>query len=326
LGFRKEDAILMARSFDITPGSEAVQLDNTGSGEMPFTVTNVGSRQVRGRVRLVPQEPAKSAWLSIASGDERDFPVGGTQQFRVAVKIPPGTPEANYSFRLDVISVENPDEDFTRGPAVAIRVKLLAPAPRPFPWWILAVVALILVVGGYAIWRFAGGTPTQPVTVAPKEAPKTANPSPPAMVTPPNGRVYVVNKNSQLCLSPAGGSRENNAETVQYLCDGDPSRIWTFRVIDKNIVQVVNFNSARCLTVAGGNKLPNDPSVQYNCDEDPSRRWQFVPIDADTFQLKNVNSEFCLTMTDGGKERNQVAIQVACGPDAAQLWQARAQP
>ncbi|MCU1329015.1 MAG: Ricin lectin [Bryobacterales bacterium] len=315
----------MARIFDVTPGSEAVHLNNAGTGEMPFTVTNVGSRPVRGRVRVVAQEPAKAAWLAIPAGDERDFPVGGTQQFRVAVKIPAGTSEATYSFRLDVISVDNPDEDFTRGPAVSIPVVLVAPAARPFPWWILAVMAAVLLVGGFTVWYFASGKPSPakpPVT----QVPATPPPPTPELVAPPTGRVYIVNKNSQLCLSPAGGARDNNIETVQYLCDGDPARLWNFRVVEKNIVQMVNFSSARCLTVAGGNKLPNNPSVQYNCDEDPSRRWQFVPVDADTFQLKNVNSELCLAITGAGKENNQVALQVACSADPAQNWQVRAQP
>jgi hypothetical protein len=36
----------------------------------------------------------------------------------VKVAAPPGAPAGKYQFRLDAISVINPDGDFTEGPAV----------------------------------------------------------------------------------------------------------------------------------------------------------------------------------------------------------------
>lgn len=74
-----------------------------------------------------------------------------------------------------------------------------------------------------------------------------------------------------ICVSPAGGSRERNEETVQYFCDADPSRAWRIEPVDGNIVKIRNVKSGLCLTIAGGSAERNIPAVQYSCDADPSR-------------------------------------------------------
>ena len=71
------------------------------------------------------------------------------------IAVPPGTPVGKYSFRLNIISVENPDEEFTEGPSVSFEVKELAPAavaPRKFPWWIVAVAGVLVLGAGLITW------------------------------------------------------------------------------------------------------------------------------------------------------------------------------
>jgi hypothetical protein len=142
----------MARVFDITAASDTVRLDGNGQGDIAFTASNVSGRPLRGRANLVPQDAASKAWLSVSGGPERDFPGGGTQQFSVKVAVPPGTKAGKYNFRLDVVSVQNPDEDYTQGPNVAVSVTLAPPPPWHFPWWILVVAAVILIGLGGVAW------------------------------------------------------------------------------------------------------------------------------------------------------------------------------
>jgi hypothetical protein len=109
---------------------------------------------------IAGQPPATAdatKWLTIIDTDERDFPVAGVEQYRVQIAPPLDAPPGNYSFRLNMVSVANPDADFTQGPAVAFQV---APPPKveakkPFPWWIIAVVVGILVIAavGIVLWR-----------------------------------------------------------------------------------------------------------------------------------------------------------------------------
>jgi hypothetical protein len=141
----------MARPFNVTAAADSVRLDAQGRGATTYTVSNISGRARRGRARLVPGDPAQGSWLSVEGEAERDFTADGTQQYVVKIAVPPGTPAGKFTFGLDVVSVENPDEEFTQGPKVAFEVAPPA-KKKPFPWWIIAVIAALLVVGGLVAW------------------------------------------------------------------------------------------------------------------------------------------------------------------------------
>jgi beta-lactam-binding protein with PASTA domain len=136
----------MSRVFAITSATNEVLLNPDAKGEATFTVTNSSARSIRAQIKVRPLEEGKIEWLSIVGETERDFTPGSTQQVLVKVQIPTATPAAKYSFRVDVISVENPDEDYSEGPVVALRIGLPPRPVRPFPWWILIVVSASLVL------------------------------------------------------------------------------------------------------------------------------------------------------------------------------------
>ena len=138
----------MNRIFAITAASERVSIGGDGSGEITFTVTNSSARPLRGQLRLRPLGPTKGEWLSIAGETERAFSPNATQQVVVKVATPPGVPAGKYQFRLDAISVINPDDDFTEGPTVDLEVKATEAPKKAFPWWIVAAAggAVILIV------------------------------------------------------------------------------------------------------------------------------------------------------------------------------------
>lgn len=136
----------MSRVFAITSATDHILLNSDRKGEATFTVTNGSTRSVRAQIRLRSLEEAKGEWLSLAGEAERDFTPEGTQQVAVKVQMPAGTPSGKHSFRVDVVSVENPDEDYSEGPVVALRMGLPARPARPFPWWILIVVSAALVL------------------------------------------------------------------------------------------------------------------------------------------------------------------------------------
>ncbi len=166
----------MASPFAITTASNTVLLNDKRQGQVTFTVNNISGRPLRGRARLVPQNPAVSDWLKIGGDAERDLTIAGTQQYPVQVSVPPQAAAGNYTFRLDMVAVDNPDEDFTQGPSVTFQ----APPPKVagFPWWILLVVLalLVLVGGGVALaWHVISGTPTPTAT-----ATEVATPTPPS--------------------------------------------------------------------------------------------------------------------------------------------------
>jgi eukaryotic-like serine/threonine-protein kinase len=140
----------MPNSFAITTTTNSLQLNNQRRGEAVFSVFNASGRAIRGRARLTSENAAAKAWLSLTGAAERDFAMAGIQQFNVQIAVPPDAPAGNYTFGLDMIGVENPDEDLTEGPTVTFQVA--APeVKKPFPWWIVAVIAGLLVLGVAAI-------------------------------------------------------------------------------------------------------------------------------------------------------------------------------
>ncbi len=168
----------MASPFAITAASTTVQLSSSRQGEAVFTVSNTSGRQLEGRAQLTPTDPATAGWFKLGGDVERDFSPDETHQYNVQVAVPADAQPGNYTFHLDMVGVENPDEQYTRGPTVRVEVPASEkPPPPPFPWWIIAVVAGVLLIGGglaaYLIWgRDGGNGPVATVTETP-----TVNPS-----------------------------------------------------------------------------------------------------------------------------------------------------
>jgi hypothetical protein len=142
----------MSGIFAITAASNSAKLDSNRQAEVIFTVSNVENRPILGRVHLLPEGNTEKGWLSVAGDTEQYFAIAGTQQFTVRIKAPPGTPAGSYIFRLNMVGVQNPDEDYAEGPAVSIAVPEPVKQQRPFPWWILLIVAALIIIGGLAIF------------------------------------------------------------------------------------------------------------------------------------------------------------------------------
>jgi len=147
----------MPNPFSITAASDSIRLDAQGRGATTFTVSNRSGQARRGRARLAPSDAGQASWLSVDGEAERSFSPDGTQQYTVRVAPPPGAPVGRYTFGLDVVSVENPDEEWSQGPKVAFEVAASQPAKKPFPWWIVVAAGAVLLVGGLMAWLMSRG-------------------------------------------------------------------------------------------------------------------------------------------------------------------------
>ena len=147
-------------SFSVTAAGQNVTLDSAGAAKASFTVTNTSPQALRVRLLTRPRDPAKPEWFTVVGESVRDFAPNGTQQVVVELQVPPGTPPGSNSFRLDAVSEDDPDEDFTEGPSVAFEVA--APPPpskKKFPWWIFAIVGavVLLIIIGVVVWLVTRG-------------------------------------------------------------------------------------------------------------------------------------------------------------------------
>jgi hypothetical protein len=139
----------MASSFAVTTSSGSVRLDEARRSSVSYTVTNQRGLACRGRVTLVPLEGAQAGWFQVTGLRERSFGAGETHHFPVEINVPSGVPAATYALRLDIVAEDNPDEDYTHGPAVAFVVAESA-APPPERTGYLRTIA------GTAIGALAG--------------------------------------------------------------------------------------------------------------------------------------------------------------------------
>lgn len=140
----------MPNEFAITAAANTMQLDDR-HGETTFTVSNASGRTLRGRAQLTSEAPDVASWLSLTGEPTREFAVAGTQQYAVHIDIPPEAPPGSYPFRLDMIGVENPDEEYTRGPVVTFEAPPPAEVKKPFPWWIILIVLGVVAFIGIVL-------------------------------------------------------------------------------------------------------------------------------------------------------------------------------
>lgn len=137
----------MARPFAITSASESLRLDGDGHAEASLTVTNTTPRSLGTRLVLRPLGGSQAAWFVPPLDREVTLEPGKTTQHSVRLAVPPGLGAGKFTFRLDAVSIEHPDDDFTEGPLVSFELSAAAKPPaKPFPWWILIVVGALLVL------------------------------------------------------------------------------------------------------------------------------------------------------------------------------------
>jgi hypothetical protein len=139
-------------SFSVTAVAATVALDAERKGLASFTVTNTTAVQSRGRAVIEALPGADPTWFTLVGEAARPFQPGATEQYPVQVALPPTAPAGTYSFRLNAVAEANPDEDTTTGPTVTFEAgAAAAPAKRKFPWWIVALVAVVLIGVGVAL-------------------------------------------------------------------------------------------------------------------------------------------------------------------------------
>lgn len=157
-------------SFQIGEAPTQVTLQAPSGGGQPtgsisFPVRNLTAKPQTGRIRIEPLGGAKAEWFSLEGAPttspaelDRDFDASGNQVAVVKVTPPAGAPAGSYTFQLKVIAEHDPDTDVATGPAVGFSVAAAPVAPpvkAKFPWWAVAVAAVLVIAVGGGVGYFA---------------------------------------------------------------------------------------------------------------------------------------------------------------------------
>jgi hypothetical protein len=133
--------------FSITTPATGVQLAPNRVGEVPFTVTNTSGRKLQARVRVTPAPGAPPDWFSVEGDAQQTFDVNTARQFTVRIEPPLGVAAGSYSFRLDAIGIDRPDDDYAEGPSCEVSVPGSAPPRVTTPRGYLTTLVGALVGG-----------------------------------------------------------------------------------------------------------------------------------------------------------------------------------
>lgn len=143
----------MPSFFAITPVNHAIKLDPQRRGAFVFTVTNTTGHPIIARARINPQNPSEQSWFNIKDGPQRTYPMDNiTEQIEVRIEAPASARSGSYSFHLDVISVEDPDEVFTIGPSVSFEIPPTETGRKTLPWWIIGLSIALLLMSATGTW------------------------------------------------------------------------------------------------------------------------------------------------------------------------------
>lgn len=150
-------------AFGITAASTNVPLDAARTGVASFTLTNETGHPVRVRagVTVTGTPPPDPAWFIGPQPSERDLAVDGSDQLSITIRVPEGVPGGDYRFRLDVVGVAVPDDEWAHGPDVTFTVPQppVDPPPDPPPPWPVRR-GYVQSVGGAALGALAGSAGT----------------------------------------------------------------------------------------------------------------------------------------------------------------------
>ena len=121
----------MASPFSIRALTDHVTLDESGSSQVGFVVTNLQTVPVTGSASPVGEDGTQPGWLSVLGSSQHLFSPRAEFQFDVAVHVPAATQPGDYRFHLVVADVSNPDDNFTIGSPVTFTVSPPPPPPPP---------------------------------------------------------------------------------------------------------------------------------------------------------------------------------------------------
>jgi hypothetical protein len=151
-------------AFTISARTTTIPLDEEGRGVGSFTVANQTGRSVRARASVSPFEPASPEWFTIDGDAERLMPPGASEAYAVRVSAPVAAETGPRSFRLDVASVDRPDEEWAHGPTVRFELTLRGASEPGYIETVAGALAgavigiTIAVIAGLPAW-FARGQP-----------------------------------------------------------------------------------------------------------------------------------------------------------------------
>ena len=135
--------------------------------------------------------------------------------------------------------------------------------------------------------------------------------------------VDLVSRHSGKCMDVVNASSSNNAEIVQYTCNGGYNQQWEARDAGNGYVQLVARHSGRCLDVASASTADGAKVIQYACSSGTNQQWQFQDAGNGYYRIVARHSGKCLDVSNWSTANSARIIQYGCSGGNNQQWQRR---
>ncbi|MEQ9498982.1 MAG: hypothetical protein RIT81_19030 [Deltaproteobacteria bacterium] len=145
---------MTAKTVDVTVVPESIEVEvGSAPTKVAFSVTYQHDEPLEALVKVLGSDGSVESWVELEGARERTFTKDSTTQILANVSVPSSAASGEYSFKLAFVGVRNPDEDYTESPSVRVKARQPAERPsKPFPIWILALVAVLVIVIGVVIF------------------------------------------------------------------------------------------------------------------------------------------------------------------------------
>lgn len=150
---------------NVNPKLDRVDAKPGGKVAFSFSVVNTSGRSLKLGARVIPEGTTDAAWFDVLGASERELGADDLDQFDVEASLPTDVAPGDYRFKLLVYSTDDPGEDFDESPSVVASIAAETPPEKPkpqeeppeqpFPWWIVAVAGVVVIVIGvlaYVFW------------------------------------------------------------------------------------------------------------------------------------------------------------------------------
>ncbi len=119
----------MLSTLTVTATTPTAALDSARQGKASFAAVNNGSQPIRVRAYASPEGTASGDWFAVDGLPVREIAPGASEAYSVAINVPATAPPGKYGFKLNIVGVDNPDEQFASSQAVGFEVSAAVVRP-----------------------------------------------------------------------------------------------------------------------------------------------------------------------------------------------------
>lgn len=163
----------MTKPVEITLPERTFICDENSQASVIFTISNILDENVELAASIDIDENAENSmqkdWFDIKVDSDWSLDSKATEQVTVDVNIPDSQPLGDYRFKLTVYSKDNPGDDFTTSEMICVKKQKIVVEEikdGKFPWWMVAVAALLVVVVGVT-WYILSDKPVDEEVILP---------------------------------------------------------------------------------------------------------------------------------------------------------------